>query len=158
DWNGLPTSAIHLVRRLAGRNRVFWFNTIGRFPRLTRGDAGKVFRTLSSWVCNNKDGQSSKTAHDSQVHIVSPVMVPWFKTWGRPSNARSQLRTYRQLCDRYEITTPIVLTPFPHAIDFVKAVPAAAKVYYCVDDFLDYPGVNHADWARMEAELLAAVD
>src|SRR5205823_6098271 len=27
----------------------------------------------------------------------------------------------------------------------------------CVDDFLDYPGVNHADWARMEAELLEAV-
>jgi glycosyltransferase involved in cell wall biosynthesis len=84
-------------------------------------------------------------------------MVPWFKTWGRRFNCRSQLRTYRQLCDRYEITTPIILTTFPHAADFVKAVPAAAKIYYCVDDFLDYPGVNHADWARMEAELLAAV-
>src|SRR5262249_39071362 len=40
----------------------------------------------------------------------------------------------------------------------LKAVPAAARVYYCVDDFLDYPGVHHADWARMEAELLDAVD
>jgi glycosyltransferase involved in cell wall biosynthesis len=158
DWNGLPTSAIHLFRRLATRNRIFWFNTIGRFPRLTRGDAGKVLRTLGLWFCKTRNKPSQESVPKAGVHVISPVMVPWFKTWGRRFNCRSQLRAYRRLCDQYEITAPIVLTTFPHAVDFVKVVPAAAKIYYCVDDFLDYPGVNHADWARMEADLLAAVD
>jgi glycosyltransferase involved in cell wall biosynthesis len=156
DWHGLPTSAIHLVRRLAGQNRVFWFNTIGRFPRLTRGDAGKVFRTLGSWIRQRKSER--ETNRQANVHVVSPVMVPWFKAWGRRFNRRSLLRKHRKLCERHQITDPFILTTFPHAVDFVKAVPAAVKIYYCVDDFLDYPGVNHADWARMEAELLEAVD
>jgi glycosyltransferase involved in cell wall biosynthesis len=51
-----------------------------------------------------------------------------------------------------------VVTTFPHGVDFIKAVPAALKIYYCVDDFLHYPGINGSDWAKMEAELLETVD
>jgi glycosyltransferase involved in cell wall biosynthesis len=85
-------------------------------------------------------------------------MVPWFKPLVRRFNRFSLLRKYRKLCLRHEITDPILLTTFPYAVDFLKAVPDAVKVYYCVDDFLDYPGVNQRDWARMEAELLGTVD
>src|SRR5262249_6311659 len=56
------------------------------------------------------------------------------------------------------IADPVLLTTFPYAVDFLKAVSGGTKVYYCVDDFLDYPGVNRADWAKMEAELLESID
>jgi glycosyltransferase involved in cell wall biosynthesis len=157
DWSGLPTSAIHLFRRLAGPNRVFWFNSIGRFPRLTTGDAGKVLRTLGRWVRPGRR-RPEPARNPAGVHVVSPVMVPWFKPWVRRFNRRSLLRKYQQLCDEHQITDPIVVTTFPYAVDFLKAVPGATRVYYCVDEFLDYPGVNHADWAVMEEELLQTVD
>ncbi len=152
DWNGLPTSAIHLFRRLARRNRVFWFNTIGRFPRLSRADAGKVLGIVAGWAGKRRP------APETGVHVVNPVMVPWFKPWVRRFNRLSLLRKYRKLCARHGISDPILVTTFPHAVDFLKAVPEGTKIYYCVDDFLDYPGVNHRDWAAMEAELLGAVD
>ncbi len=156
DWNGLPTSAIHLFRRLAGRNRVFWFNTVGRMPRLRLADAGKVLRVLGSWA-GRRAAPGAADIPDG-VQVVNPIMVPWFKPLVRRFNRFSLLRKYRKLCLRHAITDPILLTTFPYAVDFLKAVPDATKVYYCVDDFLDYPGVNHADWARMEAELLESVD
>jgi glycosyltransferase involved in cell wall biosynthesis len=156
DWNGLPTSAIHLFRRLARRNRVFWFNTVGRMPRLRLADAGKVLRVLGSWA--GRRVPSSAADIPDGVQVVNPIMVPWFKPLVRRFNRFSLLRKYRKLCLRHAITDPVLMTTFPYAVDFLKAVPDAIKVYYCVDDFLDYPGVNHADWARMEAELLEAVD
>jgi glycosyltransferase involved in cell wall biosynthesis len=85
-------------------------------------------------------------------------MLPWFKPWGRQFNRRSLLRKFRKLSACHQITEPIVVTTFPHAVDFVKVVPAALKIYYCVDDFLQYPGINRGDWATMEADLLQTVD
>src|SRR5690349_19913568 len=156
DWNGLPTSAIHLFRRLAGRNRVFWFNTVGRMPRLRLADAGKVLRVLGSWA-GRRAAPGADDIPDG-LRVVNPIMVPWFKPLVRRFNRFSLLRKYRKLCACHDITDPVLLTTFPYAVDFLQAVPDAIKVYYCVDDFLDYPGVNHADWARMERELLESVD
>src|SRR5439155_2065470 len=102
--------------------------------------------------------QASANALPDGIHLVNPIMVPWFKPLVRRFNSFSLRRRYRKLCARHAIVDPIVLTTFPYGVDFLKAVPDATRVYYCVDDFLDYPGVNHADWARMEAELLDAVD
>jgi glycosyltransferase involved in cell wall biosynthesis len=159
DWNGLPTSAIHLFRRLAVENRVFWFNTIGRMPRLTQADVGKVVRKLGVWAAgrNNRD-RKKEEAGAKGIHEVNPVMVPWFKPWIRRLNRRCLVRKYQKLRDRHRITDPIQVTTFPYAVDFLKAIPEGLKVYYCVDDFLDYPGVNHRDWAAMEAELLETID
>jgi glycosyltransferase involved in cell wall biosynthesis len=159
DWNGLPTSAIHLFRRLARTNRVFWFNTVGRLPRLTQADVGKVFRTLGKWARGRKSTARQAPEHAGPgVHEINPLMVPWFKPWVRRLNRRCLVRKYRQLRERHGITDPIQVTTFPYAVDFLKAIPEGLKVYYCVDEFLDYPGVNHRDWAAMEAELLETID
>jgi glycosyltransferase involved in cell wall biosynthesis len=156
DFHGLPTSAIHLFRRLSRHNRVFWFNTVGRMPRPTLADLGKVLRTVGGWVRGRKPADAPEAG--AGVHVVAPMMVPWFKPLVRRLNRFSLLRKYRRLRDRHGIADPILVTTFPYAVDFLRAVPEGIKVYYCVDDFLDYPGVNHADWARMEAALLDTVD
>jgi glycosyltransferase involved in cell wall biosynthesis len=154
DFHGLPTSCIHLCKRLARRNRVFWFNTVSRLPSLSLRDAGKVVRTLSQWF----QPRPRPTPLTDPVHVVSPVMVPWFRAVGRRFNRASWQRTYRRLQNQHGITRPIVVTTFPFTVDFVQTVEASARVYYCVDDFLDYPGVAHAEWTVMEAQLLAAID
>jgi len=157
DWNGLPTSANHLFRRLARHNRVFWFNTIGRLPRLSWTDGGKVLRTVGRWVRKEKEAMASEPL-PAGLHLSTPVMVPWFKPLVRQFNRWSLLGKYRQLNEEHQITRPIVLTTFPYTVDVVAAIPDALKIYYCVDDFLDYPGVAHADWERMESQLLREVN
>src|SRR5438132_14388701 len=82
DWDGLPTSAIHLFRRLQRQNRVFWFNTIGRLPRLTRGDARKAFGAVRNWLfkrAGRHNGNALAGSARDNIHVASPVMVPWFK-------------------------------------------------------------------------------
>ena len=157
DWNGLPTSAIHLFRMLARRNRVFWFNAIGRLPRPTWTDAGKVLGTLGNWLASSRQADPS-TPQTGGVRVVSPLMIPWFKRPIRRFNLGCFLRKYRTLASEHNVAHPIVVTTFSIAADFLAAIPDALKIYYCVDDFLDYPGVNRADWARMESDLLSSVD
>jgi glycosyltransferase involved in cell wall biosynthesis len=154
DFHGLPTSAIHIFRRLAQRNRVFWLNTVGRMPRPTLRDAVKVWRALGQMIV----GSRSSAGNDSPVTVTSPMMVPWFRSPGRWFNAWSFQRTYHRLMAQHQLRDPIVITTFPFTADFVRSVDADLKVYYCVDDFLGYPGVDHRRWEQMEAELLDTVD
>lgn len=46
----LPSSAFHLFKYIARDNRVFWFNTLCRMPKLARLDFWKVGRTVWSWL------------------------------------------------------------------------------------------------------------
>jgi glycosyltransferase involved in cell wall biosynthesis len=85
-------------------------------------------------------------------------MIPWFKAPIRRLNQKTMLRHYQRLASRYEIHDPVVVTVFPSGVDFVRAVRAKAKIYYCYDEFLEYPGFNPTDWRRMEEDLLDAVD
>jgi glycosyltransferase involved in cell wall biosynthesis len=158
EWNGLPTSAIHLFRRLSKRNRIFWFNTIGRLPRLSIGDARKVARTAGAWLRRRPSTKNAPCAGEENVNVETPVLVPWFKRPVRWLNRRSLLRKYESICSRFTLREPIFVTTFPYTVDFLNAVHGGPKVYYCVDDFLDYPGVNHRDWAAMEAELVHGID
>lgn len=159
DWYGLPTSAIHLFRLLARQNRVFWFNTISRMPKFTRADVGHIAKTLKKWSPKFARVQAPPRQRDpASVHVANPFMVPWFKAPGRRFNRASFLAKYHKLRDRHAIKDPILLTTVPYAVDFFKCMPDGVQVYYCVDDFLDYPGVNHADWRVMEEQLLDNVD
>jgi glycosyltransferase involved in cell wall biosynthesis len=159
DWNGLPTSAIHLFKRLASTNRVFWFNTVGRMPRPSLADARKVISTLGGWAVKRIQPRTKIAAGTPQnLHVASPMMLPWFKPAIRRFNQASMFRKYERLRAEHGIVDPIVITTFPYNVDFLKRVPGGLKLYYCVDDFLDYPGVNHADWAVMEADLVRSVD
>lgn len=162
DWNGLPTSTIHLFRRISQSNRVFWFNMVNRMPRLTWKDAKKAASVVIDWVKRSPRANGRSNGYDSSpspgLNVVTPFMVPWFKPAVRRLNCISITRTFKRLCRRYEIHAPIVFAVFPSAADFVKAVDPALKIYYCYDEFLEYPGFNVPDWRAMENDLLDSVD
>ena len=54
DWNGFPTSTIHLFRHILPGNRVFWLNMIGRMPQPTLSDAKRVMRVSGSWFLGDR--------------------------------------------------------------------------------------------------------
>jgi glycosyltransferase involved in cell wall biosynthesis len=53
---------------------------------------------------------------------------------------------------------PVVVTTLPITADLVGAFPAVRWVYYCVDDFSVWPGLDGRTLRDMEADLVPKVD
>jgi glycosyltransferase involved in cell wall biosynthesis len=162
EWDGHPTCTSHLFRQISRHARVFWLTTVNRMPCVNWGDAQKTIQTLAGWGMRRFNaratgGKPGSSAIDGP-HVVAPIMVPWFKPWGRRFNCRSLLRAYHRIASEYNIVDPIIVTMFPSAVDFMKAVNCPLKVYYCVDEWLELPGIHRRDWELMENELLDHAD
>ncbi len=161
SWDGLPTSTVHLFRKLGSENRVFWFNITTRMPRWTWRDFGKVAATMAAWGGQLLPRQRSDANHaaagNQKFFRCTPLMVPYFKPWVRRWNAKRFSARFAQLAGRHGISNPIVLSTFPCAVDYVKSIDGGLKLYYCVDDWLNYPGLNASVWETMEKELVHEV-
>jgi glycosyltransferase involved in cell wall biosynthesis len=85
-------------------------------------------------------------------------MWPSFRSrFGRGLNRRLLGRALRAAVADLP-APPVVVTTLPITADLVGAFPAARWVYYCVDDFGVWPGLDGRTMQTMEAELAAKVD
>ncbi|MEM1211629.1 MAG: hypothetical protein AAGI68_04955 [Planctomycetota bacterium] len=164
DWGRHPSSAQHLVRELLRQGlveRVVWVNTIGmRKPRLRWGD---VKRGLKSLRGNSRRATPRRLGDDEfgqRLRVVSPRMYPGFRNgWQRRFNARAMRRAVEAAVSVDETVERVGLTTLPITADLIGAVPAVGRwVYYCVDDFSVWPGVDHGVMERMEPELVRKAD
>ena len=186
DWGRHPSSCQHLVSRLLGRRPVVWVNTIGmRPPRLNRATATRGFEKLRQWAraepnppapFPRKEGGASGASRPGHgagsdsgsplrfgegllsPRVLNPKMWPSFRSRvGRGLNRRLLARSLRPVVAELA-APPVVVTTLPVTADLVGAFPAARWVYYCVDDFGVWPGLDGRTMRTMEAELVAQVD
>jgi glycosyltransferase involved in cell wall biosynthesis len=154
DWGRHPSSCQHIVRELLPRHASVWVNTIGtRKPRLNRETFARVWEKLRHWT----EASSGASALDG-LRVVNPRMWPWFgRTWDRGINQRL-LR--RQLCPLLQqIEGPIVgITTLPIVADLVGRLPVSRWIYYCVDDFGVWPGLDGVTLQFLERKLVRRVD
>src|SRR5262249_40863775 len=91
------------------------------------------------------------------LHVLNPKMWPSFRSrLGRGLNRRLLARAVRPATEAGP--APVAVTTLPVVADLVGRVRAARWVYYCVDDFSAWPGLDGRTLQRMEAELVAKVD
>jgi glycosyltransferase involved in cell wall biosynthesis len=76
---------------------------------------------------------------------------------GRALNRRLLTRAAKPHAECGE-NAPVVITTLPMMADLVGQFRAARWVYYCVDDFSVWPGLDGRTMLNMEAELVAKVD
>ncbi|WP_428389645.1 glycosyltransferase [Mucisphaera sp.] len=155
-WGRHPSSAQHLVRRLLDRYRVSWINTVGtRRPQLTVADAGRVLGYLKESFFGSKVEAGAAT---DGPEVVSPVMLPGFRSgWQRALNRRAMARAIRRsAAGRCRQT--VGLTTLPITADLVGMTGVDRWIYYAVDDFSVWPGLDHEVMASMERELVGKVD
>jgi len=153
DWGRHPSSCQHLIRQLLPRHEVYWVNTVGtRPPRfdlytLRRG-AGKFAECLTS--CRTDDaGEPSPT-------ILKPLMWPSFR--GRLARQFNRRLLVNHIAKRLGGREAVFVTTVPVVADLVGALPAKRWVYYCVDDFASWPGLDGKTLQILEADLVATVD
>ncbi len=160
DWGAHPSSVQHLFRRVAREHRTVWVNTVGlRPPRLDRADAARVVRKLKSIAKGGAKAPPVDAARDLDLHVVSPPMVPWMRPSPlRALNRASVRRAVTELTARLGVSDPIVLTTVPNGVDGRGLAGSRTLVYYCVDDFTNWPGVDALAAAKLEDELLTRAD
>jgi len=157
DWGRHPSSCQHLVRELLDSCDVAWINTVG-----TRGLTFDVellrrgAQKLKQWGSRSEQSPSSPSAMPSpEVH--NPLMYPGFRSrWQRSLNARLLSNYLKSRISR--LRDAVILSSVPITADLPKHVEARRWVYYCVDDFSVWPGLDSRPLQDMEQALVTRAD
>lgn len=171
DWGRHPSSCQHLVKQLLDQYPVLWVNTIGtRAPRLDRATFSRVMEKVKQWTGLEKSDdagldpvlayfrrQHQKFSHPN-LQVVNPRMWPWF---GRPfDRALNRKLLAKQLTPLIKnLPQPVcALTTLPITADLPDVLPVKRWVYYCVDDFSQWPGLDGTTLRRMDVEMIRRAD
>jgi glycosyltransferase involved in cell wall biosynthesis len=154
DWGRHPTSCQHLIRHLLPEQPVTWINMIGtRRPALDLATVRRGIEKLGQWL-----RPSAADELPPNLQVLCPRVWPGF---GRPLERRFNrawlARQLRPVIERLP-APPVALTTMPTAADLVGVLPVARWVYYCVDDFSLWPGIDRAAARRLEDRLIDTAD
>jgi glycosyltransferase involved in cell wall biosynthesis len=155
DWGRHASSCQHLVPHLLDRHDVYWINTIGtRRPRLNLQTARRALEKAQQWLLR-RIAPAPLPAH---LRVVSPVMWPCFTTaFDRRLNLTLLRRQLLPLVNSLP-EPPIAITKIPIVADLMGVLPVKHWVYYCVDDFSKWPGLDHPTLQRMEELVVQRAD
>jgi glycosyltransferase involved in cell wall biosynthesis len=155
DWGRHPTSCQHLIRHLLPNQPVTWVNMIGtRRPRLDRATLVRGWEKFGQWL----RPAPPATLLPRNLGIVSPKVWPGFRfRWERRLNRGLLARQLRSAIERTS-ESPIAITTMPTAADLVGILPVRKWIYYCVDDFSVWPGIDQVAARRLEDRLIDTAD
>jgi glycosyltransferase involved in cell wall biosynthesis len=152
DWGRHPSSCQHLIRRLAPERKVLWVNTIGtRTPELSLHTLRRAAGKICSWAMPTS---GAVRPGEDNPRVLNPRMWPWFTTsFDRWLNRRLLVR---QLAGPLKMLPepPVAITTVPIVADLIPDLQVRRWVYYCVDDFSTWPGLDQKTMAMMESRLL----
>jgi glycosyltransferase involved in cell wall biosynthesis len=158
DWGALPSSTQHLVGHLGRVRGVLWVNSIGlRRPRLNRTDIARAWSKISRVTAAVQPPRT--VAQQARFPVLNPLTlpVPRGRIERQAAGAALGWQVRRQM-RRAGLSSPILWTSLPTAVDVVGRLDEAALVYYCGDDFSALAGVDHDLVSEREAELVERAD
>ncbi len=155
DWGRHPSSCQHLIRRLLDHRVVHWVNTIGTHrPRLDLATLRRAFGKLRQWLRPSRQ----PIELPPNLHVHNPRMWPSFASrFGRGLNRRLLRRALRPLVESMP-EAPVAVTTIPIVADVMGDLPVRRWVYYCVDDFSVWPGLDGEALLTMERRLVDRAD
>lgn len=159
DWGVHPSSCQHLFRHIAARHRVLWVNTIGmRNPTLTWADARKALMKVSR-MFGRARSPGKRSYGNPEVDVCQPAMLP-FSGLGpiRHFNRHSVVAAVRGRVRALGMDRPVIVSTVPNACDYIDHLDRSRVVYYCVDDFAQWPGLQHGLVREMEDRIVAQSD
>lgn len=157
DWGVHPSSCQHIFGKLSADHPTLWANTIGmRLPRPSLGDLKKAIRKVRGMLMRTPRSAPRVGAGPA---VCSPFMTPFqrpalLERWNTRSVVKTVSRSIRELgLEDYTLVTTV-----PNSHGFVTELGARQIVYYCVDDFSEWPGMDKEAILAMEEKLLRHVD
>lgn len=150
DWTGDPLSKTHLMRILARDNRILWVNSIGyRTPQFgASSDLSRIWKKL-------KAAAQPVREVEKNLFVLNPLVVP---AWGRASiralNARFLGWQVRRAMKLLRFHSPVNWVFNPAAGILAGRLGEREIIYYCVDEYTAFSGVNTSALLEIEADLL----
>jgi glycosyltransferase involved in cell wall biosynthesis len=159
DWGEHPSSCQHLFRHISQRYKVLWVNTIGmRNPKLDSTDFHKAvnkIRKMLGWSGDRIQEDLSRNG----VIACQPPMLPFPKLPSvRQINKAIVRKSVRNRLARLGMMAPVLVATVPNACDYIGDLGESKVIYYCVDDFSEWPGLEKKMVRRMEDELIRKSD
>lgn len=135
--------------------QVVWVNTIGmRPPRLDWSTLKRGLGKLKQWGSVEANGQHLP----SNLKVCNPKMWPWFSSLlDRRINGLLLKRQLGRIIENFG-QSPLGITTIPIVADLMTKIPVAGWVYYCVDDFSSWPGLDGPTLAKMERVVIQRAD
>ncbi len=154
DWGRHPSSCQHLIGRLLPEHAVYWVNTIGtRTPRLDLATLRRGLGKVRQWLRRAPAGEQTRLPDN--LRVLNPVMWPWLSSGlDRRLNRALLLRQLGKVLDSLP-EPPVAVTTLPVVADLMGRLPVRRWVYYCVDDFGQWPGLDQAAMQRLERAVLS---
>jgi glycosyltransferase involved in cell wall biosynthesis len=150
DWSGDPLSKTHLMRLLARDNRILWVNSIGyRTPVASRRDFSRAFKKLAAIT-----SQPLREA-ERNIHVLNPLVIPAYgRPWVRGLNRRLLRHQVQRAMRRLRFRRPMNWVFNPAAAVIAGSLGEEQLIYYCVDEYAAFSGVDGAALAALEMGLL----
>ena len=160
DWGRHPSSCQHLIRQLLPSYRVLWVNTIGtRAPRIDMATFRRVREKVRQWSMSSprpEDADAVDMHHN--LRVVNPRMWPWFsKSYDRRLNSYLLNRQLAPLIKA--LPQPVTaISTLPITADLCGRLPVDKWLYYCVDDFGEWPGLDGDTLRLMDVQMIQRAD
>lgn len=154
DWTGDPLSKTHLMRLLARDNRILWVNSIGyRTPSLgSKRDLGRIFQKLKAVTEPVREVEKN-------LFVFSPLSVPALgNSVMRAINTRSLRWQVRRAMRKLRFRRPINWVFNPAAGVLAGSLGEDKIVYYCVDEYTAFKGVDQTALTTIERDLIDRAD
>ena len=76
----------------------------------------------------------------------------------RAFNRWNVIRTVKKTSNKLGISKPLLITSIPQACDYIGCLGETASIYFCVDEFALWPGLDYALVRKLENKLIASVN
>jgi glycosyltransferase involved in cell wall biosynthesis len=126
-----------------------------RHPRISLYDLNKAALKVKKMLWG--DVSTKKYAPEGlHIKVLQPLMFPFLNFPGvRKFNRFTVLNAVRKNMIKLHMQAPILVITAPNAYDYIGFCGERQVVYYCVDDFAEWPGLNKKLVQQMEAELMS---
>lgn len=163
DWGRYVSTMQHLFRHIALEYPVVWVNAIGhRPPAFSLADARRAVEKVKA-MARPREAKPVFGLVGGGVPkaIIEPRgVLPWHG-FG-PIHALNTTLLTRAITSRLAelglTRPPVLVTGTPPSVGVVGQLGEAASIYFCMDDFLNFPGVSAAMIGPLEKRLLQKVD
>lgn len=156
DWGRHPSSCQHLISKLLPRHEVTWVNTIMRPPRMDWATISRGWEKSRQWFQKSHPTNSEPAAQSPRV--INPRMWPWFSSSSHRRLNRWLLARQLEPVVRSRAENSVAITTLPIVADLIGRISVRRWVYYCVDDFSLWPGLDGPALQSMERDLVERVD
>lgn len=157
DFGRHPHALEHLLRPLFHNNQFIWVETIGlRSPKLNFYDLKRILEKIKKWFFPVEIVERSIPEN---IKMVNPFMIPYSQFQIiRAFNKYMVKRAVNKTMKNFGMNRPITITSVPNACDYVGIFNERLKIYYCVDEFSLWPGLDNKLVANLENKLIKQSD